>query len=154
MFAVVLMSTSCEKQNDDDVNVIPTDLTGAKWNCVSLDYAGTLYDTPAEFATLNLTKDFVSLDFKFNADFSVTLFTNYTGTNNNTANWGSDTYSKYAYSISGDGLLDIDGGYLQFQIISYTTSKLVMKMTKGNVDPNNPNNPYNMPVGGTYTLTR
>lgn len=139
MFAVVLMSTSCTKPNDDVL--IPTDLTGAKWNCISLDYAGTLYDTPAEFVTLNLAKDFVSLDLKFNADLTVTLYTNYTGTNVSNANMISDGHD---YSVTGD-VLSIDNTYLQFQVISYAPTKLVLKMTKGDPD---------MPIGGTYILTR
>ena len=141
MFSLVLMSTSCCKP-DEDV-VIPTDLTGAKWNCISLDYAGGPYTASVAptFATLNLTKDFVSLDFKFNNDLTVTLYTNYTGTNNNNANWSS---SPFPYSVSGT-VLDIDGGYLKFEIISYTSTNLKLKMTKGNTD---------MPIGGTYDLTR
>lgn len=140
IFVIALMSTSCCKPEDDDV-IIPTDLTGAKWNCVSLDYAGNLYDTPAEFGALNLTKDFVSLDFKFNSDLTVTLYTNYTGTNNNNANWSS---TPFPYSISGD-VLDIDNGYLTFKIGTHTATTLELTMTDGNAD---------MPIGGKYTLTR
>ena len=139
MFALMLMSVSCCK--DDDDILIPTDLSGNQWNCVSLDYAGTLYDTPAEFAALNVTKDFVTLDFKFNNDLTVTLHTNYTGTNISNANWFSTPFS---YSITGD-ILDIDDGYLKFKIGTHTATTLELTMTVGNT---------NMPIGGKYSLTR
>jgi hypothetical protein len=146
MFAMVLMNTNCTKPTDD--GLIPTDLNGAKWTCVSLDYAfgsQTHWSTIDDFCDLNKTKDFVSLDFTFTGT-NVVLHTNYTGSIanddiNNNANWSSVSFT---YSISGD-VLDIDSGYLKFQIISYTTTNLVLKMTKGNTD---------MPIGGTYTLTR
>jgi hypothetical protein len=71
----------------------------------------------------------------------VKLYTDYTGTNNNDANWSSTLYS---YSISGN-VLDIDDGYLKFEIVSHSNTALKLKMTKGNND---------MPIGGTYSLTR
>jgi hypothetical protein len=146
MFAIALMSTSCTKPTNDVI--IPTDLTGVKWKCVSLDYSYnnlTHWSSVDDFSDLNKAKDFVSLDFKFTGT-NVVLYTNYTcsqanGDVNNNANWNS---VSFPYSISGD-VLDIDNDYLKFQIVSYSSSKLVLKMTKGNAD---------MPIGGTYTLTR
>ena len=140
MFAMVIMNTSCEKPTND---LIPTDLTGNKWICTSLDYAGSTYTetTAPTFAALNLTKDFVCVDFKFDADLTVTFYSKYTGTVNNNDNWVSTPFS---YSIS-DGVLNISNGYLKFEIVSHTVTTLKLKLKEGNAD---------MPVEGTYTLTR
>jgi hypothetical protein len=140
---LIVVSLSCAESSDD---LIPTDLTGNKWNCISLEYNGNLYDTHIEFSELNKTKDFVSIDFKFNSDATVTLYSIYTGSLangdiNNSDNWIS---SPYQYSISG-GVLKIDDNYLEYEIVSNTANTLKLKMTKGNAD---------MPIGGTYTLTR
>ena len=142
--ALTLMSFSCSK--DDDDPIVPdtlSKLSGA-WNFQSLDYNSNVYDTPTELADLNLTKDFVQLDFNFNvSNMTVTLSTTYTGTDNNgTGNW-SDSYS-FTFSTS-DNIIDIDAGYLKFQVISNNGSTLKLKMTKGNDD---------MPVLGTYTLIK
>jgi hypothetical protein len=147
VLALTLVSTSCCKDDDPIVPDTLSKLNGA-WNFQSLTYdngAGVnVFDTPAELADLNLTKDFVQLDFDFNVgNMTVKLSTTYTGTNENgTGNW-SGTY-PFTFSTS-DNIIDIDGGYLKFQLISNDGTTLKLKLTKGNGD---------MPIGGTYTLIK
>lgn len=143
VIAITLMSFSCCKDDDPIVPDVLNELNGA-WTFQSLEFNSIVYDTPTELADLNLTKDFVQLDFNFNvADMEVTLSTRYTGTDENGTGYWSDTY-PFTFSTS-DNIIDVDGGYLKFQRISNDGTTLKLKMTKGNAD---------MPINGIYTLTK
>jgi hypothetical protein len=148
LILLTIMSFSCSKDDTPSETAVITvnDMVGNIWNCSSLDYNGTTYSTVNQFDNLNLTKDFVTINFKFNANLTVILSSGYTGTNSHTP-WESTPFS-FTFS---NKVIDVDDGYLKFELINLTKSSTIgnsvmkLKLTKGNAD---------MPIGGTYTLTR
>lgn len=156
IFALALMSTSCEKDDPiiDDPEFSVEDLSGM-WIFQSLDFVDAehstfvdgKYNTVTELSGLNEFYDFVQLDFNFVNTAELNLYTDYTGTMETDANWNYyDEFNEYLLYSYDNGVLIAD--YLTFEVMNTETfdgTILKLKLTDGN---------NNMPIGGVYTLTK
>ncbi len=155
IFAVALLSTSCEKEDPvvpESYEFSVDELVG-NWNFESLsfvdvDHNTTVdgeYNTDQELSDLNEFYDFVQLDFSFTAT-SVTLSSTYLDENvNGTGDWSN----SYTYTIEGN-IISINDGYLMFEVMNGESllndeGELKLKLNDGNAD---------MPEGGIYTLIK
>jgi hypothetical protein len=139
MFSLVLMSTSCCKEDDEIVpDVLTTQALVGNWDFVSLDYNGTVYDTDAELNQLNATLDLVALDFSFTTT-SVTYTTTYVDAGD------ENPFSRtYSYTLSGT-LINCDD-QIKFEVVSFSNTQLKLKL-KYCIQSG-------VPLDGVYTLTK
>ena len=140
--ALTLMSFSCSKDDDDPIvpDFTAQDLLG-NWNFVSLDFNGTVYDTPDELTALNVNYDLVALNFNFTAS-EVTYSTTYVDAGDE-----NPFIRTYDYTFSNN-IINCDD-QLKFQVVNASTfnnTVLKLKLTycsqSGTV------------LNGTYTLER
>ena len=142
MFAVVLMSTSCEKPANDNLTpsttITASDLVG-NWIFQSLEFQSTP-NTADGYTTKALSYNYVTVDFKnVTANGKLTLHSDYNKNGHVEAN--SD------FTVT-DGKIIVNGS-LTFEIQPATdilSGKLVIKFVSQNISNN--------PVGAIYTLKR
>lgn len=141
MFSVVLVSTSCEKDEDEIVpDVLTTQALLGNWDFVSLDYNGTVYDTDAELNQLNATLDLVALDFNFTTT-QVTYSTTYVDAGDE-----NPLERTYSYTLSGTPQVINCDDQIKFQVVSFSNTQLKLKLIYCIQN--------GVPLNGVYTLTK
>jgi hypothetical protein len=141
MLSLVLMSTSCCK--DEDENPLPNvitvnDLVG-NWNFVSLDFNGTVYDTETELFDLDKTYSYIQISL-------VDVTTNTLGLYDHRGTPTPSTYDDN-YTLSNN-VINFSGGKFVFEIANWETfNGTVLKLKLKSSSASN-----QAPINGIYTL--
>ncbi len=140
LFAVVLMSTSCEKENvTPDNGITVEDLVG-DWYFQSLEFNGSV--TYGCDADLNLNYDLITMDLKNVTTTKMTLFTDCVDAGQ------PDWEVTYDYTLI-DNILEFNHTSLKFEIVNADTfdgTILKLKLYYNSATSD-------LPKGGIYTLT-
>jgi hypothetical protein len=153
IFAVALMSTSCDPNEDPIVpDVLTVENLEGNWNFESLSFVDVDhntnvsgdYNTVQELSDLNEFYDFVQIDLMFTTT-TVLISSRYLNEFDN--NVSEPWEGVYDYVLNGD-IINVDGGYLEFEVMNSEAllnggGVLELRLNDGNND---------MPIGGTYTF--
>jgi hypothetical protein len=146
MFSLVLISTSCSKENSLTPESVPDkpgntaiNLVG-NWDFVSLEYQGrTITGYDAEFQK---TLDYVTIGFRDATTTTLKLYSNCSLW----LNQGEESVSvSYDYTLNKTEL-NINNGWFKFDILSATPTTLKLKLSDGGTTV--------LPIGGIYTLQK
>lgn len=156
LFAVALLTTSCEKEDilpDETPTGITTDQLTGKWTFQSLLYDGTTYVLGSpELADLNDGFNYIQFDLDFVSKTEVNLYMDYRGTDETNANWGYyETYNEYLEFTLVDGVINILELELELKITNvelFDGTTLELKLLGTNLG-----NQY-VPLNGVFTLTK
>jgi len=147
IFSLVLLTTSCEKEDPTLDGITVNDLVG-DWNFQSLTFdAGDgveVYNTETELAELDLTYDFIQISL-------VGVTTTEMGILNHRAspNPYDDTYTL------SNNTINFGNGRFIFYIENWETfDKTVLNVKLKSSIYHDPSAGDNMPINGVYTLTR
>jgi hypothetical protein len=137
-FAIMLMSISCCKPDDD--TPLPTDLIGT-WNFKSLAYT---YN--GNVANVDVTDDcnYISTLIP-NTQYLKLSLKNVTASKMTLYNECNNDNREYSYTFDGT-TIDCESGSRVFQFISLTNGELKLKLISAKTT--------GLPIGGTYTFTR
>lgn len=137
--SLVIVTTSCEKEDPiDDEKITVNDLVG-DWNFQSLTFNGVVYDTETELDELDENYSYVEISL-VNVTTTVLGLLDHRGS----PNPYDDTYSLSNNTINfsnGKFIFDIDN----WETFDGTVLKLKLKSS---------NVTTTAPIGGLYTMTR
>lgn len=137
--SLVIVTTSCEKEDPiDDEKITVNDLVG-DWNFQSLTFNGVVYDTETELNELDENYSYVEISL-VNVSTTVLGLLDHRGS----PNPYDDTYSLSNNTINfsnGKFIFDIDN----WETFDGTVLKLKLKSS---------NVTTTAPIGGLYTMTR
>lgn len=145
LFPLVLMSTSCSKDEDDPIpnGITVNDLVG-DWNFVSLEFNNVVYDTETELAELDLTYSYIQLSFLNVTTTTIGLLDHRSGGGIVTEwdyEFSNNTIDVYANGWSGGFVFHIEN----WETFDGTVLKLKLMSSKAS---------NQAPIGGVYTMTR
>ena len=139
ILALALFSTSCSKEDNDDLNGINVNDLIGDWNFESLTFNGAVYDTETELDELDENYSYVEISL-VNVTTTVLGLLDHRGS----PNPYDDTYSLSNNTINfsnGKFIFDIDN----WETFDGTVLKLKLKSS---------NVTTTAPIGGLYTMTR
>jgi len=134
-----LFSTSCSKEDNDDLKSITVNDLVGDWNFESLTFNGAVYDTETELDELDENYSYVEISL-VNVTTTVLGLLDHRGS----PNPYDDTYSLSNNTINfsnGKFIFDIDN----WETFDGTVLKLKLKSS---------NVTTTAPIGGLYTMTR
>lgn len=139
ILALALFSTSCSKEDNDDLKGITVNDLIGDWNFESLTFNGVVYDTETELNELDENYSYVEISL-VNVTTTVLGLLDHRGS----PNPYDDTYSLSNNTINfsnGKFIFDIDN----WETFDGTVLKLKLKSS---------NVTTTAPIGGLYTMTR
>ena len=139
ILALALFSTSCSKEDNDDLKSITVNDLVGDWNFESLTFNGAVYDTETELDELDENYSYVEISL-VNVTTTVLGLLDHRGS----PNPYDDTYSLSNNTINfsnGKFIFDIDN----WETFDGTVLKLKLKSS---------NVTTTAPIGGLYTMTR
>lgn len=139
ILALALFSTSCSKEDNDDLKGITVNDLIGDWNFESLTFNGVVYDTEAELDELDVNYSFVEISL---VDVTTTLM-------GLLDHRGSPNPYDDTYSLSNN-TINFSNGKFIFDIDNWETfdgTVLKLKLKSSNVTTT-------APIGGLYTMTR
>jgi len=139
ILALALFSTSCSKEDNDDLKGITVNDLIGDWNFESLTFNGVVYDTETELNELDENYSYVEISL-VNVSTTVLGLLDHRGS----PNPYDDTYSLSNNTINfsnGKFIFDIDN----WETFDGTVLKLKLKSS---------NVTTTAPIGGLYTMTR
>ena len=139
ILALALFSTSCSKEDNDDLNGINVNDLIGDWNFESLTFNGAVYDTETELDELDENYSYVEISL-VNVTTTVLGLLDHRGS----PNPYDDTYSLSNNTINfsnGKFIFDIDN----WETFDGTVLKLKLKSS---------NVTTTAPIGGLYTMKK
>jgi len=134
-----LFSTSCSKEDNDDLKSITVNDLVGDWNFESLTFNGAVYDTETELDELDENYSYVEISL-VNVTTTVLGLLDHRGS----PNPYDDTYSL------SNNIINFSNGKFIFDIDNWETfdgTVLKLKLKSSNVTTT-------APIGGLYTMTR